>query len=485
MIIETHTLDSLRNLVRNLQAENKELRKLLDKAGIPCADSEVFSDVPDKAEEYDPDQGARINRQYIDRDMAVRFFAMFWGREDVFARRGKNGGYYPQCKNRWSSVCPKQRGEKQYCEDCSCRDWIKLTPEILMKHLFGYREDGADVIGIYPLLPDGTCRFLVFDFDNHEKGAEKQDFANADETWYEEVDALRKICAENGIDALVERSRSGKGAHVWIFFRRPIPASTARNFGFLLLDKGAAAINLKSFRYYDRMYPSQDVANSIGNLVALPLQGQALKNGNSAFVDENWNAYPEQWRRLFQTKRLSQEIVYDYIDSHVRVFNNMYLKRLRTYKKLGFRVTGSADGVKQEANAIYDPDHYTAVFERDLIEAEKEIVISSPQMTRKKVDRLIYLIKARQETGVRITVITENPENVLYGNPAFAYTLIWQMQCAGIKVEVVEEGAGRFAVIDRLLVWYGSVDFLGKEDARDCLIRVKDERAASELLEIL
>ena len=313
MNTEIHTLDSLRKLVRNLQAENKELRRLLDKAGIPCADSVVFSDAPDKAEEYDPDQGARISRQYIDRDMAVRFFAMFWGREDVFAKRGKNGGYYPQCNNRWSGVCPKQRGEKQYCEDCSCRDWIKLTPEILMKHLFGYREDGADVIGIYPLLPDGTCRFLVFDFDNHEKGAEKQDFANADETWYEEVDALRKICAENGIDALVERSRSGKGAHVWIFFRRPIPASTARNFGFLLLDKGAAAINLKSFRYYDRMYPSQDVANSIGNLVALPLQGQALKNGNSAFVDENWNAYPEQWRRLFQTKRLSQEEVELYI----------------------------------------------------------------------------------------------------------------------------------------------------------------------------
>ena len=98
-------------------------------------------------------------------------------------------------------------------------------------------------------------------------------------------------CELNGIRPLVERSRSGKGAHVWIFFKKAIPAATARNFGFLLLDKGSTSINLKSFHYYDRMYPSQDVASSIGNLIALPLQGQALKNGNSAFVDENWNAY--------------------------------------------------------------------------------------------------------------------------------------------------------------------------------------------------
>lgn len=112
------------------------------------------------------------------------------------------------------------------------------------------------------------------------------------------MDALRKMCELNGIRPLVERSRSGKGAHVWIFFKKAIPAATARNFGFLLLDKGSTFINLKSFHYYDRMYPSQDVASSIGNLIALPLQGQALKNGNSAFVDENWNAYPDQWDAL-------------------------------------------------------------------------------------------------------------------------------------------------------------------------------------------
>lgn len=121
------------------------------------------------------------------------------------------------------------------------------------------------------------------------------------------------ICKQNGIEALVERSRSGRGAHVWLFFRKPIPAAIARNFGFLLLDKGATNINLKSFRYYDRMYPSQDVANSIGNLVALPLQGQAIQNGNSAFVDENWNAYPDQWTKLFNIKKLSLEEVEIYI----------------------------------------------------------------------------------------------------------------------------------------------------------------------------
>ena len=79
-----------------------------------------------------------------------------------------------------------------------------------------------DVIGVYPLFSDGTCRFLVFDFDNHEKNAEKRDFANTDDTWIEEVEAMRDICTLNGIEPLVERSRSGKGAHIWIFFDKPI-----------------------------------------------------------------------------------------------------------------------------------------------------------------------------------------------------------------------------------------------------------------------
>ena len=296
MSTEAQNLDSLRKLVRELQEENKKLKDQLKKANIAFSEESVFEEKIENLSEYDPDQGERIIGRYITEEMANYFFAMFWGRTDVYAKRGRNGGYFPKCDNRWNDrLCPKQRGEKISCEDCENTQWTKLTSKKIIEHLVGYKEDGSDVIGVYPLFADGTCRFIVFDFDNHEKGAEATDFANVDEEWHKEVDALRMICEKNGITPLVERSRSGRGAHVWIFFKKPIAASLARNFGFLLLDKGQESINMKSFQYYDRMYPCQDVASSIGNLIALPLQGQALKRGNSAFVDKNWNAYPDQW----------------------------------------------------------------------------------------------------------------------------------------------------------------------------------------------
>ncbi|MCD8054595.1 MAG: DEAD/DEAH box helicase family protein [Lachnospiraceae bacterium] len=312
MNIEAYDSDSLRRIVRLLEYENRLLKEKLDKENIPYEDISPFEETIDHAQEYDPDQGGRIiHPRYITDEMANRFFALFWGRQDVYAKRGRKGGYFPQCENRWNDrLCPWQRGEKHNCENCAYKKWKRIELKNIIAHLLGYKEDGSDVIGVYPLLPDGTCRFLVFDFDNHEKGSEASDFANTDSEWNKEVDALRKICEMNGIHPLVECSRSGRGAHIWIFFSKAIPAAVARNFGFLLLDRGSSSINLKTFHYYDRMYPSQDVASSIGNLIALPLQGQALKCGNSAFVDENWNAYPNQWDiLLYRTVKLSREDV--------------------------------------------------------------------------------------------------------------------------------------------------------------------------------
>lgn len=202
-------------------------------------------------------------------------------------------------------------GSKIRCQDCKRQAYKRLEKQQIMAHLKGTSEDAADVIGIYPLLEDDTCRFLVFDFDNHDKNAEKRDFANMDDNWKEEVDALREICVINGIDPLVERSRSGRGAHLWIFFQKKTEASLARKFGNTLLRKGAESVNLKSFRFYDRMLPMQDHLSKggIGNLIALPLQGQALKEGNSAFVDENWNAYPDQWKILLSKPKLSKDFI--------------------------------------------------------------------------------------------------------------------------------------------------------------------------------
>lgn len=315
MNIEAYTLDTLRKFIRELLSENLMLKTRLKEAGVAYESKDIFDETVESQEEYDEDQGSRILHPYITDDMVRKYFTMFWGRMDVYAKRGKKGGYFPQCRNRWnSSLCPKQHGEKKYCDECEYRDWEPLNPITIKLHLLGYKEDGTDVIGVYPLFLNGTCRFLVFDFDNHKKGSEETDFANDDKEWHEEVDALRKICEISGIKPLVERSRSGRGAHVWIFFSQPIPASLARNFGFMMLDRGASSINLKSFNYYDRMYPSQDTANSLGNLIALPLQGRALENGNSAFVDQNWNAYPNQWDQLLNhSQRLSKEDIEQYM----------------------------------------------------------------------------------------------------------------------------------------------------------------------------
>ena len=314
MNIEAYNLDTLRNLVRNLQAENKQLRNLLREKNIVCPRENTFEKQSNMPDEYDPEQGNRIIPFDITESIANHFLGRFWGRLDVYAKRGRNGGYYPQCENRWNSVCPKQQNAKADCDSCQYRKWETLPLWRIVNHLKGLKEDGSDAIGIYPLFPeDNTCRFLVFDFDNHEKGAEKADFANTDEIWKDEVNALRRICKKYDVPALVERSRSGRGAHIWIFFRQRIPAVLARNFGLTLLDRGAISINLTTFRFYDRMYPSRDVANSLGNLIALPLQGQALKHGNSAFVDESWNAYADQMDILLQTPSITMEQIHQYM----------------------------------------------------------------------------------------------------------------------------------------------------------------------------
>ena len=306
----------LQKQLNTLQLENQILKNILDRSGISYMQELKHVREPEGIENFDPNQGARITHPIEITDKMVNIFlTYFWGRPDVYAKRSekKNGesGYYPQCNNFWTEICPRKHGQKIKCRDCSYRSDKQLTKKEIRAHLEGRSYNATDVIGVYPLFPNCTCRFLVFDFDNHGGDAEKHDYANINDSWIAEVEAMRIICTLNGIDPLVERSRSGRGAHIWIFFDSPIPAALARRFGFALLEKGAEQVNLKSFQYYDRMLPAQDILSEggIGNLIALPLQGKALRDGNSAFIDKNWNAYPNQWEALWTKPRLSKEFL--------------------------------------------------------------------------------------------------------------------------------------------------------------------------------
>ena len=313
-------INSLQSRIQALEDENRLLKERLDEAGVSYVDI-VSGNAEGVVELYDPDQGARIKKFDVTDKIASDFFMMFCrGRKDLYDLRytnpktGKNG-YYTQCFNRWDRGCHIQKKDGVRCKDCELRAYKPVTLPLIKAHMNGTDPNGNDVVAIYPMLENNLCQLLVFDFDNHAKGAEQEDYANIDDRWKEEINALRRICKNLDVDAVVERSRSGRGAHLWIFFKEMIPARLARKFGFALLEKGAESVNLKSFKYYDRMIPTQDALpeGGLGNVIALPLQGMALKSGNSAFVDENWNAYEDQLKVLAGTRRLTRQEIEDYL----------------------------------------------------------------------------------------------------------------------------------------------------------------------------
>ena len=314
------TIKSLQSRIQALEDENRLLKERLEEAGVSYADI-VSGDAGGVVELYDPDQGARIKKFDVTDKIASDFFMMFCrGRKNVYDLRytnpktGKNG-YYTQCFNRWDRGCHIQKKDGVRCKDCELRAYKPVTLPLIKAHMNGTDPNGNDVVAIYPMLENNLCQLLVFDFDNHAKGAEQEDYANIDDGWKEEINALRRICKNLDVDAVVERSRSGRGAHLWIFFKEMVPARLARRFGFALLEKGAESVNLKSFKYYDRMIPTQDALpeGGLGNVIALPLQGMALKSGNSAFIDENWNAYEDQLNVLAGTRRLTRQGIEDYL----------------------------------------------------------------------------------------------------------------------------------------------------------------------------
>jgi superfamily II DNA or RNA helicase len=224
-------------------------------------------------------------------DKVKLLWQLFVGRDDVYALRFESqytgmAGYVPDCINEWvRPICQKPAIK---CSQCKNQDFMPVRASVLASHL-----QGRKTVGTYVLLKDSTCKFLAADFDK--------------QTWRKDVSAFAKTCRKLNIPVSIEISRSGNGAHAWIFFETPVPAVTARKLGTALISKTCLEERQLSLDSYDRLFPSQDKMpkGGMGNLIVLPLQGQPRIHGFSVFVDEDLKPILDQWDYLTKIKTIS------------------------------------------------------------------------------------------------------------------------------------------------------------------------------------
>lgn len=282
MLLEKLDKDELIQIIENLKKENKTLKE------------QLYGKVEKEETEQEPKNISSEEKVKI-------FMEIFKGRTDLYAKRwtsNKTGksGYSPVCKNEFSAYkCDKPRIK---CNECPYRELLPLTEDVVLKHL-----KGDITIGIYPLLPGDLCNFLAIDFDK--------------KTYEKDVIAFWNTCDDLGIPIYVEKSRSGDGAHVWIFFEESISARIARKMGNILLTKTMekASLDLDS---YDRLFPNQDTMpkGGFGNLIALPFQGKSSKSGNTVLVDKYFDVQDNQLDILTNIKRIKSDEIYEFIDKY-------------------------------------------------------------------------------------------------------------------------------------------------------------------------
>ena len=243
-------------------------------------------------------QQAGVN-QHSPADAKIALFhSLFHGREDVYPRRFESrktgrAGYSPVCGNEWvQGICEKPRIK---CSECPHQRFLPVTDDVIRWHLQGHDDHSRDfVIGVYPMLLDETCFFLAADFDKT--------------TWQDDVGALLETCRQMNLPAALERSRSGRGGHIWFFFNEAVPANLARKFGAHILTETMERRPDIGLDSYDRFFPNQDTLppGGFGNLIALPLQKRPRESGNGVFLDERMTPYLDQWEFLSSIHKISR-----------------------------------------------------------------------------------------------------------------------------------------------------------------------------------
>lgn len=269
------------DVLANLKAENARLIALLESHGIEWR-------LP-PPEPTTPFESVQLSTS----EKIALFRRLFQGRTDVYPVRWESktsgkSGYSPACANEWrAGICQKPRIK---CGDCDRRLLEPLSDSVIYDHLAG-----EHTVGVYPLLPDDTCHFLAADFDEQE--------------WRDDAKAFMRSCRQLGVPAALEISRSGSGAHAWIFFSRKVAARDARRLGSAIISYTCAQTRQLKLASYDRLFPNQDSMpkGGFGNLIALPLQKKARDEGKSVFVDEVLISYPDQWSFLASIKPMAPE----------------------------------------------------------------------------------------------------------------------------------------------------------------------------------
>jgi superfamily II DNA or RNA helicase len=276
--------DSLKAAYVNLLQEVETLRATIEQLQSGSSPRQVA----ESKEIYQPTAKSKVIQPTEVNSRLTLFRSLFGGREDVYAQRWEkadgSSNYSPAKHHDWDSHTKSDKG-KMIC-GAACQ-LLPLTDRVLDEHLNGQRT-----IGIYPLLKDETCRLLAADFDE----------AN----WQDDVLAFLDTCDRLGVPGYLERSRSGNGAHVWIFFDKPVRAYQARSLGSFLVSETKQNRYQLAFKSYDRLFPNQDTMpkGGFGNLIALPLQLTTSKAGNSVFVDRNFQPFEDQWTYLSAVKRM-------------------------------------------------------------------------------------------------------------------------------------------------------------------------------------
>ena len=272
-----------------LREENSRLRRLLAEHGIPIPTAASNNEAPSPAGEL---LGERTVPDKAAQRLAL-FRSLFRGREDVYAVRWEKpdgrAGYAPKADRDWKAYLGARESDRRKV-DRQTRKLRPLTDDVVRGHLMG-----KQTIGIYPLLLDETCWFLAVDFDK--------------KTWQQDAAAFLETCREFGVPAALERSRSGRGGHVWIFFGSAVSAAMARKLGCAILTRTMERRHQVGLDSYDRFFPNQDTMpkGGFGNLIALPLQKIPREAGNSVFVDTEFRPYRDQWDFLSKLRGMSAE----------------------------------------------------------------------------------------------------------------------------------------------------------------------------------